>query len=473
MPGLVIVGAQWGDEGKGKVVDLLAEQADLVIRFQGGNNAGHTIVRGDEVYKFHLIPSGILYPGKICAIGNGVVVDPQVLTDEIAELLRRGIDISGLRISANAHLIMPYHKLLDQAGEAKLGELQIGTTRRGIGPCYADKAARLGIRMQDLLDEKILRKKIYAALEPKRLMLRPFAKDPQLDLHTMTEDYVQLGHRLEPHIADTAPIAWRTLDREPARGVRGRPGHDARHRPRHLSVRHLVEPGRGRRLRGRRGRAALDRRGLGDGQGLRHPRRARVRSRPSWTTSSASSIREAGGEFGTTTGRARRTGWLDLVALRYATRVNGLTGLVVTKLDVLTGIDPLRVAVRYLGPEGATFEEFPYHQSILHKARGDLVELPGWSEDITGCRSIDELPRNAQDYLEYISEFLGIPIVMVGVGPARDEMIWTGAARARSPRRRLTPRPLSPPRRATTPHVVQRTVLVVPQRPEVVEQPWE
>src|SRR5918995_425304 len=182
MPGLVIVGAQWGDEGKGKVVDLLAEQANLVIRFQGGNNAGHTIVREGETFKFHLIPSGILYPGKLCAIGNGVVVDPVVLTGEIDELRRRRIDLSGLRVSANAHLIMPYHKLLDQEGEAKLGKLQIGTTRRGIGPCYADKAARLGIRMQDLLDENILRKKIYAAMEPKRLMLRPYAKLPELDV---------------------------------------------------------------------------------------------------------------------------------------------------------------------------------------------------------------------------------------------------------------------------------------------------
>src|SRR3954470_19453376 len=180
MPGVVIVGAQWGDEGKGKVVDLLAEQADVVARFQGGNNAGHTIVREGETYKFHLIPSGILYPGKLCLIGNGVVVDPKVLTDEIDGLKRRGLDTSGLRVSANAHLIMPYHKLLDQAGEARLGKLQIGTTRRGIGPCYADKAARLGIRVQDMLDEKILRKKIYAAMEPKRLMLRPFAKDPEL-----------------------------------------------------------------------------------------------------------------------------------------------------------------------------------------------------------------------------------------------------------------------------------------------------
>src|SRR5690242_8311796 len=212
MPGLVVVGAQWGDEGKGKVTDLIAERADVVIRYQGGNNAGHTIVREDEVYKFHLIPSGILYPGKRCLIGNGVVVDPKVMIEEIAGLHSRGVDTSGLRISANAHVIMPYHLLLDHAGEAKLGKLQIGTTRRGIGPCYADKAARLGIRMQDLLDEKILRKKIYTALEPKRLMLRPFAKDPELDLHAMTEEYRILGHRLEPYIADTPPIAWRSLD---------------------------------------------------------------------------------------------------------------------------------------------------------------------------------------------------------------------------------------------------------------------
>ena len=190
-----MLGAQWGDEGKGKVTDLLAEQADLVIRFQGGNNAGHTIVRDGEEFKFHLIPSGILYPGLTCAIGNGVAVDPKVLLDEIEALKRRSIDVSGLKISANAHLIMPYHVLLDQAGEARLGKLRIGTTKRGIGPCYADKAARLGIRIQDLLDEKILRKKIMAALEPKRQALRPHAKDPSLDLHTMTEEYVTYGHR--------------------------------------------------------------------------------------------------------------------------------------------------------------------------------------------------------------------------------------------------------------------------------------
>src|SRR6201995_643044 len=214
MPGIVIVGAQWGDEGKGKVTDMLAERADAVVRFQGGNNAGHTIVRGGQTYKLHLMPSGILHPGKLCVIGNGVVVDPKVLTDELEELGRRRVDLSGLRISANAHLIMPYHMLLDHAGEAKLGRLQIGTTRRGIGPCYADKAARLGIRVQDLLDEKILKKKIVAAMEPKRLQLRPFAKSPELDLQSMTEDYLTYGHRVAQHVSDTARLTWDVLDRD-------------------------------------------------------------------------------------------------------------------------------------------------------------------------------------------------------------------------------------------------------------------
>ncbi|HEY6781308.1 MAG TPA: adenylosuccinate synthase [Thermoleophilaceae bacterium] len=427
MPGLVIVGAQWGDEGKGKVVDLLAEQADLVIRFQGGNNAGHTIVRGDEVFKFHLIPSGILYPGKLCAIGNGVVVDPKVMAEEIEGLRRRAIDISGLRISANAHLIMPYHKLLDHAGEAKLGKLQIGTTRRGIGPCYSDKASRLGIRMQDLLDEKILRKKIYAAMEPKRLQLRPFAKDPELDLHTMTEEYLSFGHRLEPYIADTPPLAWRALDSDKLVVFEGAQGTL-------LDIDHGTypfvtssNPVAGSACVG----AGVGPKAIDEVWGIAKAYATRVGAGPFPTELEddlGERIRQAGGEFGTTTGRARRTGWLDLVALKYAVRVNGLTGLVLTKLDVLTGLDPLHVAVRYLGPEGARFDDFPYHQSILHKVKGDYVELPGWHEDISGCRSLEDLPANARAYLDYVSDFLGIPVVMIGVGPARDEMIWTSAA---------------------------------------------
>ena len=255
---------------------MLAERADAIVRFQGGNNAGHTIVRDGKTWKLHLMPSGILHPGKLCVIGNGVVIDPKVLTDELDELRRRGVETSALRISANAHLIMPYHMLLDHAGEAKLGKLEIGTTRRGIGPCYADKAARLGIRVQDLLDEKILKKKIVAALDPKRLSLRPYAKDARLDLQSMTDEYLTYGHVLEPYIADTSRLVLQRLDLERDGGVRGRPGSPAGHRPRHLSVRDLVQSGGGCRLYRRRGRAQGHRRGVGRGQGLRHPRRRRA-----------------------------------------------------------------------------------------------------------------------------------------------------------------------------------------------------
>jgi adenylosuccinate synthase len=427
MPGLAIVGAQWGDEGKGKVTDLLAEQADVVMRFQGGNNAGHTIVRGGETFKFHLIPSGILYPGKTCAIGNGVVVDPKVMCEEIEGLRRRRVDLSGLRLSANAHLIMPYHLLLDHAGEAKLGELEIGTTRRGIGPCYADKAARLGIRVQDMLDEKILKQKIAAALEPKRLSLRPFEKEPALDLHAMTEEYLSFGHRLEPHIADTAPLAWSALDRGALVLFEGAQGTL-------LDIDHGTYPfvTSSNPVAG----AACVGSGVGPKDvhevwGVAKAYATRVGAGPFPTElhdEIGERIADVGGEVGTTTGRRRRCGWLDLVALRYAVRVNGLTGLVLTKLDVLTGMEPLRVATGYSGPDGAYFDSFPYHQSIVHKARGEYVELPGWDEDISEARSMDELPENALAYLDFVREFLGIPIVMVGVGPARDEVIWTEAS---------------------------------------------
>ncbi len=428
MPGLAIVGAQWGDEGKGKITDLMAEQAGVVVRFQGGNNAGHTIVRGDEVYKFHLIPSGILYPGKLCLIGNGVVLDPKVLADEIEGLKRRDVDTSGLRVSANAHLIMPYHMLLDQAGEARLGDLRIGTTKRGIGPCYADKAARLGIRVQDLLDEKILKQKIYAAMEPKRLMLRPFEKEPELDLHAMTEDYRTFGHRLEPYITDTSRLVWDALDDDRLVIFEGAQGTlldiDNGTYPFVTSS----NPVAGAACVG----AGVGPRDINDVWGVTKAYVTRVGAGPLPTELDdeiGAHLGRVGGEVGTTTGRPRRCGWLDLVALRYAARINSLNGLAVTKLDVLTGIDPLRVAVRYSGPEGATFDSFPYHQSIMHKARGEYVELPGWHEDISGVRRVADLPQNARAYLEYISEFVGVPIVLVGVGPGRDQVIWSESTR--------------------------------------------
>jgi adenylosuccinate synthase len=289
----------------GKVVDLLAERADPSSASRAGNNAGHTIVRDDVKWKFHLIPSGILYPGRLCAIGNGVVIDPKVLTGELDDLRAKGVDLSGLRISANAHLIMPYHMLLDHAGEARLGKLQIGTTRRGIGPCYADKAARLGIRVQDLLDEKILKKKIAAALEPKRLSLRPFAKSPELDLQSMTEDYLTYGHRIEQYIADTARLDVGRARRRRQRPLRGRPGHAARHRPRHLSVRDLLEP---RSRLGLHRHRRRDRRTSTRSGASRRPTRPASGAGPFPTELDddlGEQLREAGGEYGTTTGPRR------------------------------------------------------------------------------------------------------------------------------------------------------------------------
>jgi adenylosuccinate synthase len=425
MPSIVIVGAQWGDEGKGKVTDLLAERADAVVRFQGGNNAGHTIVRdGGVEWKLHLMPSGILYPGKTCVIGNGVVIDPKVLTEELDGLRKRGVDVGGLRISANAHLIMPYHLLLDLAGEQRLGSLQIGTTRRGIGPCYADKAARLGIRVQDLLDEKILKKKITAALEPKRLMLRPHAKDPQLDLHAMTEEYLMFGHRLEKYITDTSRLIWDKLDAEQLVIFEGAQGAL-------LDIDHGTYPF----VTSSNPVAASACIGAGVGPkdidevwGVAKAYATRVGSGPfpsELDGALGEELRRRGGEYGTTTGRARRTGWLDLVALRYAARINSLTGLVITKLDVLSGLDTVRLGTSYRGPEGAEFTHFPYHQSVLHHAEAEYEELPGWSEDLGECRTLDDLPADARTYLERIAEYTGVPVVLIGVGPGRDQVIWT------------------------------------------------
>ena len=422
---MVIVGAQWGDEGKGKVTDLLAERADVVIRFQGGNNAGHTIIRDGETFKFHLIPSGILYPGKTCAIGNGVVIDPGVLTDEIDELRQRGIDVSGLRVSANAHLIMPYHVLLDTAGEIKLGKLEIGTTRRGIGPCYADKAARLGIRVQDLLDEKILRKKIMAAMEPKQQMLRPFAKDPELDLHTMVENYMTYGHRLETHIADTAKLCWDALDRDATVLFEGAQGTmlDLDHGTYPFVT--SSNPVAGSASIG----TGVGPRDIDEVWGIAKAYATRVGAGPFPTELSddiGELLRERGGEVGTTTGRPRRTGWVDAVALRYGVRLNSMSALVVTKLDVLSGLDPLRICVRYRHPDGAVFDEFPYHQSIIHTVEPEYEEWPGFEGDIGDCRREEELPSEARDYLEALSRHTGVPIVLVGVGPGRDQVIWMG-----------------------------------------------
>jgi adenylosuccinate synthase len=446
MPGVVIVGAQWGDEGKGKVVDLLAERASTIVRFQGGNNAGHTIVREGQEFKFHLIPSGILHSEKTCVIGNGVVVDPRVLLGEIDGLKRAGVSVNKLRISANAHLIMPYHVLLDSAGETKLGKLSIGTTRRGIGPCYADKALRLGIRVQDLLDEKILRTKIRAALEPKQQALRELSvqrrkqlkeageeakpaevaggvPDPRLDLHAMVEEHISFGHRLEPHIADTARLCWDALDSEETVIFEGAQATllDLDHGTYPFVT--SSNPIAGAACVG----AGVGPKDIDEVWGIAKAYATRVGAGPFPTElfdDVGEQMLQRGHEFGTTTGRRRRCGWMDLVALRYAVRLNRLDALAITKLDVLSGIGPLRVAVRYRSKEGAQLDTFPYHQSILHSATPEYEELPGFDADLTACRSAADLPQEARDYLAFLADFVGVPVRLVGVGPDREQSIW-------------------------------------------------
>jgi len=443
MPGVVIVGAQWGDEGKGKITDLLAERAEMVVRFQGGNNAGHTIVRDGEEFKLHLIPSGILHADKLSVIGNGVVLDPRILLEEIDGLKRRGVDVGNLRISANAHLIMPYHVLLDTAGEAKLGKLSIGTTKRGIGPCYADKAARLGIRVQDLLDEAILRKKIMAALEPKQQALRELGvqrrklrkaaeeseeqqgdmPDPRLDLHAMTEEYVSYGHRLEPHIADTARLCWEALDADETVLFEGAQATllDLDHGTYPFVT--SSNPVAGAACIG----AGVGPTDIDEVWGIAKAYATRVGAGPfptELTDADGRHMLERGHEYGTTTGRERRCGWMDLVALRYAVRLNRMGALAITKLDVLAGLETLRVAVRYRSPEGAVFDEFPYHQSIIHSAEPEYEDLPGFGADIGECRKEADLPAEAREFLRFVGEFAGVPVKLVGVGPGREQVVW-------------------------------------------------
>jgi adenylosuccinate synthase len=450
MPGVVIVGAQWGDEGKGKITDLLAERATTIVRFQGGNNAGHTIVREGKEFKFHLIPSGILHSEKTCVIGNGVVLDPRILLGEIDGLKRQRISVSNLRISANAHLIMPYHVLLDTAGETKLGKLSIGTTRRGIGPCYADKALRLGIRVQDLLDAKILRTKIRAALEPKQQALRELSvqrrklrkavsedaerttgeddgtvPDPRLDLHAMVEEHVSYGHRLEPHIADTAKLCWDQLDAGKTVIFEGAQATllDLDHGTYPFVT--SSNPIAGAATVG----AGIGPTDINEVWGVAKAYATRVGAGPFPTElhdEIGERMLERGHEYGTTTGRRRRCGWMDLIALRYAVRLNRLDSLAITKLDVLSGIGPLRVAVRYRSKEGAVLDSFPYHQSILHSATPEYDELPGFDLNIEECRDEADLPQAARDYIAYIADFVGVPVRLVGVGPDRDQVVWIG-----------------------------------------------
>ena len=416
MPATVVVGAQWGDEGKGKIVDLLAQHSDLVCRYQGGPNAGHTIVVDGERFKFHHMPSGILH-GKECVLGAGCVIDPEVFVRELDDLKGRGIDTKVVRVSGEAHLIMPWHVAIDQGTERRLGELQIGTTKRGIGPAYADKAARLGIRVQDLLDAKILRQKIEVALAEKNVWLERVYGSPPLELEDLAARYERWARRLRPYVADTSLLVDRALRDGRFVLLEGAQGTL-------LDLDHGTYPFV--TSSGTVAAAAAVGMGIGPNRidaiiGVAKAYVTRVGEGPFPTEIEGpdqARVRELGGEFGTVTGRERRCGWLDLVALRYAVRLNGITSLALTKLDVLSHFGEIPVCVRYRLPDGSESEEFPAHQSDFHHARPVYETLPGWSIPLE-----DELPDAARAYVEFVERELDVEVSLVGTGAERTSVV--------------------------------------------------
>lgn len=421
MPALVLVGAQWGDEGKGKATDLIGGSVDYVVRYQGGNNAGHTVVVGAESYALHLVPSGILTPGCVPVIGNGVVVDPGVLLAEMAGLQARGISCERLLISADAHLIMPHHRALDKVTERYLGGSRIGTTGRGIGPTYGDKAARVGIRMQDLFDPGILAKKLELVLREKNQVLSKVYNRRAINAEQVAVEYLGYGERLRPHLADTGLVLNRALDEGKVVLLEGSQGTL-------LDVDHGTYPFVTSSSPTAGGACAGS--GIGPTRitrvvGILKAYTTRVGEGPFPTElndSFGELLRAAGGEFGVTTGRARRTGWFDAVIARYAVRVNGLTDLFLTKLDVLTGLETIPVCTGYeIG--GVRYDEMPMTQTNFHHARPIYTELPGWSEDLAACRRRADLPRNAQAYVSALEELSRCPISAIGVGPGREATI--------------------------------------------------
>jgi len=421
MPATILVGTQWGDEGKGKVTDLLGDRMDLVVRYQGGNNAGHTVRAGDHTLKLHLVPSGILSPGVVPVIADGVVVDPGVLLQEMDELGAQGIDTSRLLVSANAHLIMPYHLELDRVTERYLGRNQLGTTKRGIGPAYADKAARIGLRIQDLTDEKIFRQKLEVVLKEKNAILSRVYNRLPLEAEDIVRDYLGFGERLAPHISDTSAVLYRALREGKRVLLEGAQGTL-------LDLDHGTYPfvTSSNPIAG----GALVGAGLGPKEvdrviGVTKAYVTRVGSGPFPTEDEGEAgtwMQERGQEFGTTTGRRRRCGWFDAVLLRYAARVNGLTELFLTKLDVLSGLPSVKVCVAYRY-EGEMFEDFPPHQSIIHKAEPVYEELEGWPEELSEARGFDDLPAGARKYVDRLVGLGDVPIHSVSVGPSREQTV--------------------------------------------------
>ena len=422
MSNIVIVGTQWGDEGKGKIVDLLAEFADVVVRFQGGNNAGHTMVVDGKQFISHLVPSGILQ-GKTCLLGNGMVVDPEVLVKELDNLNSKGIDVGPdkLKISEKAHIIMPYHKHIDLARENMKGNQKIGTTGRGIGPCYEDKATRRGIRFVDLLDLKEFGEKVKTILEEKNFYLEHFFSAETLDPAIITEQYKAYAHRLSPHIINISIVMNQAIKENKQILFEGAQGT-------HLDIDHGTYPFvtssntvSGNACCG----AGIGPKEISGVVGIVKAYTTRVGSGPFPTElfdEIGDNIQKKGAEFGATTGRKRRCGWLDTVLLRNAARLNGLTGLVITKLDVLDGLEDLKICTGY-EHNGTIIRDFPASLKILGSCKPVYEVLPGWPEDISNIRKLEDLPQNARHYLNRIEELTETPIDIVSVGPGREETI--------------------------------------------------
>ena len=421
MPAVVIVGAQWGDEGKGKATDLISDRIDYVVKFNGGNNAGHTVVIGDEKYALHLLPSGILTKGVTPVISNGVVIDPEVLMEELNGLTARGIDVSKLVVSSHAHIITAYHRTLDRVMERFLGKRQIGTTGRGIGPTYADKINRVGIRVQDLFDEGILRQKVEGALESKNHLLVKIYNRRAIGVDEVVEELLSYADRLRPMVQDTALLLHRAL--EEGKTVLCEGGQATM-----LDVDHGTYPfvtSSNATSGGASTGTGIAPWRLDKIIGIVKAYTTRVGSGPFPTELDdefGEFLRNNGHEFGTTTGRPRRCGWYDAPIARYSARINGVTDFVLTKLDVLTGLEKIPVCVAY-DVEGTRVEEIPWSQSDFHHAKPVYEYFPGWSEDITGVRKFEDLPQNAQDYVLALEAISGSRISAIGVGPGRDAIV--------------------------------------------------
>jgi adenylosuccinate synthase len=421
MPAIVLVGAQWGDEGKGKATDLLGDRVDYVVRYQGGNNAGHTVVIGNQKYALHLLPSGILSPNVISVIGNGVVIDPAVLLEEIKGLNERGIDTSNLKISTNAHLITPYHRTIDKVSERFLGNSKIGTTGRGIGPAYADKINRMGIRVQDLFDESILKQKLEGALRDKNQVLIKVFNRKGIDINEVLSEYLGYAEVLKPYVCDTGLLLDEALRANKNVLLEGSQGTL-------LDVDHGTYPFVTSSNPTAGGAATGS--GIGPTKitrviGILKAYTTRVGSGPFPTElfdEDGEKLRSIGGEVGVTTGRNRRCGWFDAPIARYATRVNGLTDFFLTKLDVLTGWEKIPVCVAYT-IDGKRVTELPASQTDFHHAKPIYEYLPGWSEDISNAKTFNELPKSAQSYVKFLEDASNAPISAIGVGPGRNQTI--------------------------------------------------